>query len=331
MKFGATIDRTPKWHHQVFEIFDSVGLKPELLPQIVPPGTQIGHARSELADAMGLKSVMLYQGLTDGNASALAMGLNHPGDFGITCGSTSVVKFVAPRRKSHPSIYYHKHPLDGYLASAAFETGSVLKWFVSKLLGITLDEALNLADRIPAGTEWEYYPESNRSPFYDPSLGNSFLRIIQNAVSLNEVRGNFVRSLIVGLALHEYSYIPLFEDMFNVRIDKIRLLGGSAASDYGNETYQIWNCIRAAVWGRTILQMEPRTTAGVLIPAVLREGLYENIDEASKKLLRVRTIIEPDEEESDRYKPRRENFMKKWRLISKLQSFRHINFQDSIF
>ena len=121
LKLGADITKShPEWIHSIFE---EVKIASDfLLPQIVAPGTPMGAAESELAEKLGISNATICQGMTDGTAGSLTMGLLNPNDTGINVGSTTVPKIVVEKKEDlpiHPAIYYHRHPIKGYLAGAA--------------------------------------------------------------------------------------------------------------------------------------------------------------------------------------------------------------------
>lgn len=315
LKFCAdvTVD-TPCWFEPLFERAD-VSL--DLFPEVQGPGTFLGSAESKLAEKLSLLGADLYQGLSDGNASALAMGCLQPGDYGIACGSTSVPKFVSESIEPNEAIYYHRHPIEGYLAGAAFETGIVLRWFCEQVLNLDQEGGLELARETEVGSEYGFYPQGDRSPFFDPSLGNVLSDFHPNQdLSVEEVRGRFVRGIVTGIALEEYQYIPLFEDLFDETIEKVYFLGGGTPSE--EDPFTWWNELRASVWGREVIKMEPRTTVGSLIPASISASIYDDVDEASEHLLEEEGEIERDEEITSEYKEKRENFFEKWEKICDL-------------
>ncbi|KXA98892.1 hypothetical protein AKJ39_00245 [candidate division MSBL1 archaeon SCGC-AAA259J03] len=315
LKFGADITKEkPSWFKSIIEDAD---LSPDLLPEIRRPGTFVGSAESDLAEEMTIEGADLYQGLSDGNSSALAMGCLQPGDYGISCGSTSVPKFISSEIETHEAIYYHRHPIEGYIAGAAFETGIILRWFCNKVLGIGQEEGLKLAQDSQFGAEYGFFPQGDRSPFFDPDLGNVLGGFHPNQdLSREEVRGRFVRGIATGIAMEEYQYLPLFEKLFDLSIDRVRFLGGGSPSE--DDPFTWWNELRASVWDREVIKMEPRTTVGSLIPASLTASVYEDVDETCNLLLREEGKVDRHDEITSKYKEKRREFFDKWKGIRDL-------------
>ncbi|MDX1746583.1 MAG: hypothetical protein R3324_11650 [Halobacteriales archaeon] len=69
---------------------------------------------------------------------------------------------------------------------------------------------------------------------------------------------------------------------------------------------------------RSIIEMEPRTIAGLLIPAALISSVYKTPEEAKDRLLRRRDVVKPDREISDRYAAQRESYFERWRDVANL-------------
>lgn len=314
LKLGADITkRKPDWFEPLFH---EAGIDLDLLPEVKKPGTPMGSAEGELAEKLGLEGAELYQGLTDGNSSALAMGCLEPGDYGISCGSTSVPKFVSEDIRPHEALYYHKHPIEGYIAGAAFETGTILKWICEKVLGVSQERGLELAREV-RGEEYGFFPQGDRSPFFDSRMGNTLVGIWPDqSLSEKEARGRLVRSIAAGIAMEEYIYIPLLEDLFTTTIDRVNLLGGGVPSK--EDPFSWWNELRASIWNRRVVKMKPRTTVGSLIPAALSASLFSDVSEASKNLLKEEGEIKGDRRMTDSYKGRRDEFFDLWKEIKTL-------------
>lgn len=307
LKFGEDITgEKPCWFT---EIFEDANVPINLLPHIVPCGELLGLAKSELAEKLGLKGASLYQGMTDGNASALATGCLEYGDFGLGCGTTTVPKFVCKELKTHPALYYHKHPIKGFLAGAAPVTGGMLEWVAENVFGINIDEAFLLASKIkPGEEEYLFFPQGDRSPFNDPMFGASFLKLWPDKKEKEEIRGKIFRSMLLGITFFEYFYIKLLEDLFNTSIKDVKLTGGGARN-------HMWNIIRASVYERTVKVMEERAGIGAIIPVVLKLNLFKDSSEASSNLLKIISIVNPNVELTSKYKTNRDLFISQWEKI----------------
>jgi len=166
LKTGFDLD-TLSWPAQVLE---SLGISPELLPQVKRPGSLLGYVSRSAADATGLKpGVEVRGGMTDGCAAQIAAGALEAGSWNSVLGTTLVLKGVTQTRLDDPTgaVYSHRHPDEGWLPGGASSTGT----------GALIDEfGSRHYDRDAAASKWQ--PSSGiawplrgtgeRFPFYCP-------------------------------------------------------------------------------------------------------------------------------------------------------------------
>lgn len=303
LKFGADpTGERPSWFEP---FFDDVGIPMTLLPRIVPCGKELGVARSKLAEKMGLKNARLFHGMTDGNASALAVGCLKEGDFGFSSGTATAVKYVSSIMLPHRAIYYHKHPMKGFLAGAAPMGAGALDWFAQKIVGVSTTKAVELAGAVEPGEEGVFFPQGDKSPFDDPSLGASLSKIWPEDKSKDKARGKMFRSIIVGLTFFEYYYVALFQSLFKRRIEEAKITGGGTRSPW-------WNSLRASIYGIPVTVMDERPGIGALIPAVLSLRLFKNLEEAQASLLRIKSVHQPNKTLGSMYEELRDTFLSRW-------------------
>jgi xylulokinase len=306
LKFGADITtEKPTWFTSLFE---DAGIPMEMFPRIVPCGEELGIANSDLAQQLGLKGARIFQGMTDGNATALAVGCVEDGDFGLNSGSSTVVKYACSKIKTHHALYYHRHPFKGFLAGAAPVTLSTAKWFAEKIMGISVEQAFQLAGVEDLRQEYLYFPQGDREPFGNAELGASLLKIWPDEESLDRARGRIFRSMIVGLTLFEFYYIDLLETLFDRKITKVNITGGGTRSPW-------WNKLRASIYGIPVNVMEERAGIGALIPAAMNLKLFPNLEQAQESLLRVSGTYSPDADLGAKYRNLRDSFLKRWQIV----------------
>ncbi len=316
LKFGLDITSSPpQWYTP---LFDELGIDLGIMPKPTGCGEYICSARSDYASILGLEGAEVYHGMTDGNASALAGGALKIGDTNIYTGSTTVPKFVTDKLIPHPALYYHIHPINGYLAgSATGFTGYILSWFTEKVFGIDINEAFNYISMVEPGSEYIFFPPGDRGPFYDTLLNPAIIDIKIYDDTHEKIIGRFLRSIVLGITLLEYTYIKLFEELFNRKISTVRLTGGGSRS-------RIWNIIRASIYEKNIEIFGDRVAVGAIIPVLIKNKIYTDISEIEKRFLKPLEIIEPDENLVKIYRAKmiREKYLEKW---GKLQELYHID------
>ena len=151
---------------------DALGLRVDLLPQVVAPGTVLGSVAGNIANRLGLPSeTRVVAGTTDGVAGVLATGARDPGEAVTSLGSTLILKVFSHRPVFAPRFGVYSHRLgERWLAGGASNSGgAVLLAYFSR------DELAAMTPRlepeIPTGLD--DYPLSGpgeRFPWADPKL-----------------------------------------------------------------------------------------------------------------------------------------------------------------
>ncbi len=151
---------------------DELHVPRALLPQVVVPGSLIGHIQLAIAAQIGLPTtVEIRAGTTDGVASFLATRAADPGDAVTSLGTTLVVKLLSDRPifAANQGIYSHRLG-DRWLAGGASNSGgaALLAHFTAERMA-ELTPQLNPAK----STGLDYYPlpkPGERFPIADLTL-----------------------------------------------------------------------------------------------------------------------------------------------------------------
>ncbi len=148
------------------------GMKPGLLPRVLPAGARMAAVGPAAARRFGLtESAAVMAGTTDGCASFLATGASRPGEAVTALGSTLTVKILSREPLFAPEFGLYSHRIgDMWLAGGASNTGgNVLRHF--------FDDArlAELTALIDPGTDpgLDFYPllkPGERFPINDPNL-----------------------------------------------------------------------------------------------------------------------------------------------------------------
>jgi sugar (pentulose or hexulose) kinase len=134
------------------------------LPEVVAPGTTIGHLRSALLERWSLRgAVRIAAGATDANAAFYASGARGPGQWSSACGSTLAVRGAIERPFVDPEgrMYVHRHPSGGSLAAGASNAGRA--GFPS------VEEDGDGPPRLPERVRYPLPGRGERLPFRSPS------------------------------------------------------------------------------------------------------------------------------------------------------------------
>jgi len=123
--------RKKRWSLKIIEAFD---INPEMLPEIVEPGTFIGELTPVLMNEFGIKQkVSVLKGCGDTQANLLGMGAIENGNIGISLGTTAPIHLVVDKPIIDPNLNFWTecHVIkDKWLIEASTGgTGRAYDWF----------------------------------------------------------------------------------------------------------------------------------------------------------------------------------------------------------
>lgn len=114
---------------------DQLGIRRELLPSVVPPGTAIGTVSGAIAETFGLlPQTTLVAGTTDGVAAFIATGAHQPGDAVTSLGTTLVLKIASQQPVFGPEYGIYSHRLGNLwlVGGASNSGGAVLQQYFTQ-------------------------------------------------------------------------------------------------------------------------------------------------------------------------------------------------------
>ena len=213
--------RWPAWLAQT-------GLRPGLLPRVVPVGTRTGLT----SGAFGLpRNVPLVAGLTDGCASFLATGASEPGEGVTALGTTLTIKLLSERPVFAPEFGIYSHRIgDTWLAGGASNSGGG-----ALALFFLPEEIETLSAEIDPIVEsgLDYYPlmrPGERFPINDPDLP-------PRVSPQPDDPSKFLHGLFEGIARIEAMGFRRLAELGAPPLRRIRTVGGGSAN-------RVWEAIR---------------------------------------------------------------------------------------
>ncbi|GAA2216261.1 FGGY-family carbohydrate kinase [Nonomuraea monospora] len=109
------------------DVFDTLRVPREILPDVVRPGTRLGAVCAAAAEETGLPAgTPVIAGTTDGCAAQLGAGALRPGSWNSVLGTTLVLKGVTKELIHDPLgvVYSHRAPDGSWLPGGASSTGA---------------------------------------------------------------------------------------------------------------------------------------------------------------------------------------------------------------
>jgi len=279
------------------DFLQEIGIPPEKMPEVVPPGQVIGHVTPRASGETGVaEGTPVLAGLTDGCASQIASGAAGLGDWETTLGTTLVMKGVTENLMKDPEgrIYSHLHPERLWMPGGASNTGGecLRKAFPRADL-----EALDREAAKIVPTPLVAYPLARRGerfPFVAPEAEGFLVGQPRNEVER-------YASYLEGVAYLERMAYDTMQAL-GARVGQaIYTAGGGAKSG-------VWLQIRANVLSRRVLRPAvPEAAMGVAILAAssdLRVGLAR----AARRMVRIDAEVWPEEDIVPHYRERYELF-----------------------
>ena len=217
--------------------FREAGVRPELLPRVLPVGQTISSVGSLAVKRFGFHpDTRVVAGTTDSNAAFLASGAGETGEGATSLGTTLAIKLVSDQPVNSPAHGVYSHRLFGrWMAGGASNSGggALLSYFDRAEL-----EQLQPRLRPDVDTGLDYYPlpgRGERFPVADPEFEPRVSpRPGDNAV--------FLQGLLEGMARIERQAYDALESLGAPPVRSIRTTGGGAQN-------VAWTRIRRRILG----------------------------------------------------------------------------------
>jgi xylulokinase len=271
------------------------------LPKLFESCEVCGTVSQAGAEATGLAAgTPVVTGAGDQAAGAVGLGVVTPGAVHATIGTSGVVfastdrPAMDPRGRLHS--FCHAIPNRWHLMGVTQAAGLSLRWFRDQFGVNTQDnrdayEVLSEeASTVPPGSDgvmWAPYLMGERTPHLDPDARAALV-----GLAASHRRAHVVRAILEGVAFSLKDSFAIFDEM-KVPVRNIRLGGGGSRSS-------LWRQIQADVYGHAaeVLEAEEGAAYGAALLAGVGAGVWKTVDEACREAIRVKTIVEPNQQSS---------------------------------
>lgn len=284
------------------ELLDLVGLSPDRLPDLVPPGTVLDPLLPGVTADLGLGShVRLVAGLGDGQAGGLGAGATDPGTAYLNLGTAVVLG--AQAHEYRPSRAYRTlvSGIPGQLTLETFiSSGTYLPaWFRARfgrpeLAGRPDPDLEAAAAALPPGSEGLLtvpYWNAAQTPHWDADACGA-------TVGWHGGHGpaHVYRSLMEGIALEIAAQVDGIEEATGQRLERVVLMGGGSRS-------ALWRQIVADVLGRPLVLAggEEVSALGAAVVAMAALGVHDGPVAASRAMTSHGEQVVPDDAAHQRY------------------------------
>ena len=269
------------WSAKMLEI---CGITEAQLPKLYESWEVVGTLKAEIAAELGIsENVKVIAGAGDNAAAAVGTATVGDGGCNISLG-TSGTLFISSKKfgvDKNNALHSFDHADGNYhLMGCMLSAASCNKWW--------MDEILKTKD----------YP-AERSPHNDPSARAAFI-----GMSMDSTREDMTQAVLEGVAFGLRDSLEVARSI-GVNPERTKICGGGAKSP-------LWRKIIANVMNMKVdlIESEEGPGYGAAILAAVGCGVFDSVEEAAKKLVKVTGTEEPDSELVQKYEERYQEFKK---------------------
>jgi sugar (pentulose or hexulose) kinase len=262
------------------EVFDRLEIPMTLLPEVVPPGTVLGHVGSDAASATGIPAgTPMVAGMTDGCAAQLGAGALETGAWNSVLGTTLVLKGVSDHLIHDPAgvVYCHRGPDSAWLPGGASSSGAGV--LSHRFPEADLDEFTARASERELGpVAYPLVSGGERFPFRAPDAQPFVLGSPDDDTDL-------FGALLLGVACVERLCLDYLDLLGAATDGPLSFTGGAARNRY-------WCQLRADLLGRPVRLPEQAEAAfGMAVLAATAGG--RSVVDAADAMVRISAEVEP--------------------------------------
>ena len=289
-------------------ILQAAHIDPAMLPELLDSNQIAGRLKGEMAAALGLApETPVICGLCDATASQVGSGSVGEGKFTISIGTCGAVRTFTPepRYEENKATQVRVFSPYGYVPTCTIsDAGGILKWFRNQFCAEEVMQARQTdvdayqildreAEQIPPGSDGLLLLSSFTGASYafkDKDVFGAFVGIRNH-----HTRAHFARAIMEGVSMTLRVVLERFLEA-DFEVSQIRLGGGGARSE-------LWIQILADVLKVPIYvpDCEESGCLGSAIMAALGLGLFQDLDEAVDKMVRIQRVVHPDPDKSRVY------------------------------
>lgn len=278
-----------------FEMLEKLGIKKEIMPKIVKPGTVKGKLSKDIADELGVSQIDVIASASHDTASAVAAAPIKKGDNScfISCGTWSLLGAEI----NEPIINDVSFKEDFTNEGGVENTIRFLKnisglWLLQETRRQWIREGENITFKdIDKMLETETSPDVFIDPTYGefifpgnmPERINAFLK--KTNQPLPKTKGQTALCILESLALTYRYYIEALEKVLGSKIETIHIIGG------GVKDANLCQFTANATGRKVTAGPVEATAIGNITVQLIAKGAVENIEAARKHLPDVKEYL----------------------------------------
>lgn len=300
------------------KILNTAGIDKNKLPEPVPSGSIIGQISKTQAAKLDLpEKVLLVAGGHDQPCAALGAGIIKNG---IAVDGMGTVECITPafkqpiisKQMAEANLVCCPHVKDDMYVTYAFNFtgGSLLKWYrdnfgyeekqlAQKRGADVYDILIEKAAKQPTDIYILPHFAGSGTPYMDTESRGAII-----GITMETGKKEIIKAVLEGITYEMMINLECL-DQAGVEVNELRAVGGGAKSDY-------WLQLKANMMGKKIvsLNITEAGTLGVAMLAGTAAGIYNSLEEAVDKLVKIKKEFYPDKEKYQLYQQRFEIYKK---------------------
>lgn len=296
-----------KWHYDIekktypMALLREAEIPERMLPDVMAPGAYVGNVLAKVAQVTGLTaSTKVIISTYDAICSFVGSGVLHEGEASDVSGTVTVFRAAAERKVSIIANKIQQIPYEEggihIVGGSNNMGGGLIEWvkqcyYQNEALPYELMEKdAGEAALGAGGVIFLPYLLGERAPIWDSDARGVFF-----GLERVHTRKEMTRAVFESTGFIDLDMIAAIEET-GIKINAIRLSGGLARINLISQ-------IKADITGKEVhVLSEFETTAtGAAMIAFFGQGVYDSLQEAAERFVKVRMIICPDEKNHEKY------------------------------
>ena len=277
------------WSKEMLEI---CGVKEEWMPKLYESYEKTGTLKPDVAEELGFPAeCIVAAGAGDNAAAAIGTGTVGAGKCNLSLGTSGTLFITSDKFgvDPHNALHSFDHADGAYhLMGCMLSAASCNNWWMKDILHTDdfADEQKPLDEEGRLGENHVYflpYLMGERSPHNDPSARASFI-----GMSMDTSRADMLQAVFEGVAYGLRDSLEVARSL-EVAPERTTICGGGAKSP-------LWRKIVANIMNMKVdtVEVEEGPAYGGAILAAVADGCFNNVEEATAKIVKKKDTTEPD-------------------------------------
>jgi xylulokinase len=311
-----------KWNQ---EILDQIGISTEQLSNPLPPGSNAGIVKKEIANQLGLtENVIVVTGGHDQTCSALGAGVINEGAAMLGSGTVECIcpafnRPIFSQELKKYNLCTYNYSIKNLYTTVAYSLtgGNIIKWFKEQLGYQEIEESKHSGedvydlligdlDSIPSNLLALPYFTPSGTPYFDDQTKGAIV-----GLRLSTKRKEILKALLEGVSFEMRLNLEILEHA-GYTIDELRWVGGGSKS-------KLLAQLKANVMNKRITLLNVKE-AGCFGAAMLAcsADTWESVHNLALKWVKVMSVVYPQKEYVNWYDEKFELYKKLYQNIKSL-------------